>query len=172
MIMMTSASSTDLNSCVPADVPNVVFRPYPVGEWQTRAHVSTLLLLNTARTSFCIRNVSSFVQRDDVTAPTESRPYCCWMRLNSEATYAMASFQLTSFHGSSMDFRIIGFRMRSGCVVYPKAKRPFTQECPSLACPFLFGTIRTTWLPLISALNEHPTPQYAQVVSTTRSGWP
>ena len=32
--------------------------------------------------------------------------------------------------------------------------------------------MRTTWSPLISALNEQPTPQYAQVVLTTRSGTP
>src|SRR4029450_956634 len=119
-----------------------------------------------------MRNVSSFVQREDVTAPTESRPYCCWMRLNSEATWPIASFQLTSFHGSSMDLRIMGFRIRSGCVVYPNAKRPFTQEWPWFACPFLLGTMRTTWLPLTSALKEQPTPQYAHVVSTTRSGLP
>ena len=29
---ITSASITESKSCVPADVPNVVFRPYPVGE--------------------------------------------------------------------------------------------------------------------------------------------
>src|SRR5512145_1134089 len=32
--------------------------------------------------------------------------------------------------------------------------------------------MRTTWLPLISALNEQPTPQYAHVVTTARSGCP
>ncbi len=30
----------------------------------------------------------------------------------------------------------------------------------------------TTWLPFISALNPQPTPQYAQVVITLRSGRP
>jgi hypothetical protein len=72
---MTSASSTDAKSCVPAEVPRVVFSPYPVGEWQTRAHVSTLLLPNAARTSFWTRKVSSFVHLEEVMPPMESRPY-------------------------------------------------------------------------------------------------
>ena len=50
--IITSAWSTDSKSWVPADSPNVCLRPYPVGEWQTRAHVSTLLLPNAARTIF------------------------------------------------------------------------------------------------------------------------
>src|SRR5262245_28125051 len=32
--------------------------------------------------------------------------------------------------------------------------------------------MRTTRSPCISARNEHPTPQYAQVVMTLLSGWP
>src|SRR5271154_1084756 len=32
--------------------------------------------------------------------------------------------------------------------------------------------MRTTWLPCSSALNEQPTPQYAQVVTTLCSGRP
>ena len=50
MTRMTSASSTEWKSWVPAEVPKVCFSPYPVGEWQTRAQVSTLLLPNAART--------------------------------------------------------------------------------------------------------------------------
>ncbi len=53
--MITSACSTELKSLVPAEVPNVLPSPYPVGEWQTRAQVSMLLLPKPARTSFCIR---------------------------------------------------------------------------------------------------------------------
>ena len=41
-----------------------------------------------------------------------------------------------------------------------------------MAPPPLYGVIRTTVSPCISALNEQPTPQYAQVVSTVRRGWP
>jgi len=44
-----------------------------------------LLLPKAARTSFCTRNVSSFVQREEVMPPTESRPYFAWMRLISLA---------------------------------------------------------------------------------------
>ena len=44
--------------------------------------------------------------------------------------------------------------------------------CPSLAPPVFEGTIRTSSSPRSSALNEHPTPQYAQVVSTLRVGTP
>src|SRR5258708_31705627 len=100
MTTMTSDASTESKSCVPADVPNVAFSPYPVGEWQTRAHVSTLLLPNAARTSFCTRNVSSFVHRDDVIPPTESSPYSRWMRRISDAAWVMASSQLTSRHAA------------------------------------------------------------------------
>src|ERR1700712_1381276 len=46
------------------------------------------------------------------------------------------------------------------------------QECPSLALPPLNGTMRTTLSPCISALNEQPTPQYAQVVTAECSGLP
>ena len=72
-------------SCVPALVPNVVFRPYPVGEWQTRAQVSTLLLPNPARTSFWTRKVSSLVQRLDVIPPSACLPYFSLIRLSSDA---------------------------------------------------------------------------------------
>ena len=61
MSRMTSADSTDLKSCVPAEVPNACDRPKPVGEWQTRAQVSTLLLPNAVRIIFCTANTSSFV---------------------------------------------------------------------------------------------------------------
>ena len=50
---ITSASSTERKSWVPADVPKVLERPYPVGEWQTRAQVSTLLFWNAVRIIFC-----------------------------------------------------------------------------------------------------------------------
>ena len=73
---MTSLSSTESKFWVPAEVPKAWPRPYPVGEWQTRAHVSTLLLPNPARISFCTRYVSSLVQRDEVMPPTAPRPYC------------------------------------------------------------------------------------------------
>ena len=56
-----------------------------MGEWQTRAQVSTLLLPKAARTIFCTRKVSSLVQREEVMPPMESRPYFAWMRLNSLA---------------------------------------------------------------------------------------
>ena len=85
MTTTTSVLSIDLKSCVPADVPKVLERPKPVGEWHTRAQVSMLLLPNPARTIFCTRNTSSLVQREELIAPTESRPYFAWMRLNSFA---------------------------------------------------------------------------------------
>ena len=46
---------TESKFWVPADSPRVCLSPYPVGEWQTRAQVSMLLLPKAARTSFCIR---------------------------------------------------------------------------------------------------------------------
>ena len=48
--------------------------------------------------------------------PIESRPYFAWMRLNSLAAWPIASSQVTWRHGSSIDLRIIGVVMRSGCV--------------------------------------------------------
>src|SRR5271167_824561 len=99
MTTTTSDLSTDRKSWVPADVPKVVLRPNPVGEWQTRAQVSTLLLPKPARTSFCMTNTSSFVQRDEVIAPIESRPKSFCRRLNSLAAYANASFHVTSRQG-------------------------------------------------------------------------
>src|SRR5580692_5326834 len=66
----------------------------------------------------------------------------------------------------------MGVVMRSGWVAYPNANRPLTQACPWLAWPSRLGAIRTTSSPFISALNEQPTPQYAHVVVTTRSGGP
>jgi hypothetical protein len=45
-----------------------------VGEWHTRAQVSTLLLPNAARTSFCTRYVSSLVQREEVMPPIACLP--------------------------------------------------------------------------------------------------
>src|SRR5215813_12570184 len=106
--MITSDFITESKFWVPADSPIVFFKPYPVGEWQTRAHVSTLLLPNAARTSFWTRNVSSFVQRDDVMPPIAPRPYFAWIRLNSDAVWAIASSHVTSRHGSDVDARIIG----------------------------------------------------------------
>src|ERR1700710_2443988 len=102
--------------------------------------------------------------------PIESRPYLSWIWRKPVAAYSSASSQLTSRHGSVILSRIIGFVMRSLCVAYPHAKRPFTQAWPSFASPFLFGTMRTTWLPFISAFSEQPTPQYAHVVTTECSG--
>ena len=74
MTTMTSQWSTEPKSCVPAEVPKVCLRPNPVGEWQTRAQVSTLLLPKAARTIFCTTKTSSFVQREDVMPPMAPTP--------------------------------------------------------------------------------------------------
>ncbi len=113
---MTSAFSTDLKSWVPAEVPRVVFSPYPVGEWQTRAQVSTLLLWNAARIIFCSTNTSSLVQRDDVIPPMASAPCSAWIRWNPLAAKLIASSQVTSRHGSVVFSRSIGLVTRSGWV--------------------------------------------------------
>jgi hypothetical protein len=75
--------------------------------------VSTLLLPKAARTSFCTRKVSSLVQREEVMPPTASGPYWPWMRLISDAAWAIASGQPTSRQGWSILARIMGLRMRS-----------------------------------------------------------
>ncbi len=156
---ITSDCSTDLKSCVPAEVPNVLLSPNPVGEWQTRAQVSMLLLAKAVRTKRWTTNTSSLVQRDDEMPPIELMPWRCWMSRNRSAAYVIASSHDTTRHSSSIDSRTIGSSTRSLCVAYPQANRPLTHECPSLAPPFLYGVMRTTVSPCISALNEHPTPQ-------------
>ncbi len=113
MSRITSACSTDLKSWVPAEVPNVAFSPKPVGEWHTRAQVSTLLLPNAVRTIFCTTNTSSLVQRDDVMPPMDVRPWRAWMSLKRVAAKAMASSQDTSRQGSAMDSRTNGLSTRS-----------------------------------------------------------
>ena len=111
---ITSAYSTDLKSCVPAEVPKAFFKPKPVGEWHTRAQVSTLLLPKAVRTIFCTANTSSFVQRDEVMPPIEFWPYLACTPFNLVAAKAIASSHETFFHSSSIDSRIIGSSSRSG----------------------------------------------------------
>ena len=72
MSRMTSLCSTDLKSCVPAEVPNAFFSPKPVGEWHTRAQVSTLLLPNAVRIIFCTAKTSSLVHLDEVMPPMDA----------------------------------------------------------------------------------------------------
>lgn len=76
---ITSALATERKSWVPAEVPKVCLRPYPVGEWQTRAQVSTLLLPNAARIIFCTTYTSSFVVREEVMPPIAPTPCRVWM---------------------------------------------------------------------------------------------
>src|SRR5260221_10853188 len=159
MIITTSVCPTESKSWVPAEVPKAVDSPYPVGEWQTRAQVSTLLLPKPARISFCTTNTSSLVQRDEVMPPTASRPYFPRIPLNFAAAKLKASSHDASRQGSLILSRIIGLRIRSLWLVYPQAKRPLTQEWPRFALPSLYGTMRTTSSPRISAFNEQPTTQ-------------
>ena len=113
MSSTTSADSTDLKSWVPADVPKAWERPKPVGEWQTRAQVSTLLLPNAMRIIFWTANTSSLVVRDEVMPPMAPRPCLAWISRRRRAVYWMASSHETTCHSSSMDSRIIGSSWRS-----------------------------------------------------------
>ena len=70
---------------MPAEVPKAFFNPKPVGEWHTRAQVSTLLLPNAVRIIFCTTNTSSLVQRDDVMPPMEYWPWRAWMSFSFAA---------------------------------------------------------------------------------------
>ncbi len=114
--MITSASATERKSWVPADSPKVCLSPYPVGEWQTRAQVSTLLLPKAARTIFCTTYTSSLVQREEVMAPTELVPYRSWSSRIRRATVPIASSHSTSRQGSVIFSRTMGLRTRSGWV--------------------------------------------------------
>ena len=86
-----------------------------MGEWQTRAHVSTLLLPNAARTIFWTTYTSSLVHRDEVIAPIEPVPCAAWISRSRLAVWVIASSHDTSRHSSVIDSRIIGSVMRSGC---------------------------------------------------------
>lgn len=114
--MMTSASATERKSWVPADSPKVCLSPYPVGEWQTRAQVSTLLLPNAARTIFWTTYTSSLVHRDEEIAPIEPDPCRRWMSRIRRATVPMASSHSTSRQGSVILSRTMGLNTRSGWV--------------------------------------------------------
>src|SRR5260370_374342 len=94
------------------------------------------------------------------------------MRRNSLAAWLIAVSQLTCCHGSSIDLRIIGVVMRSGCVPSPYPNPPLTPPWPWFACPSRLGAMRTTSPFFVSALNEQPTPQYAHVVVVTLFGAP
>src|SRR6185312_4218466 len=96
---ITSAWATDRKSWVPADSSKVCFSPYPVGEWHTRAQVSTLLLPNAALIIFWTTYTSSFVHRDEVMPPIACEPWSRWISSIRRAVYAMASSQDTSRHG-------------------------------------------------------------------------
>ena len=92
-------------------------RPKPVGEWQTRAQVSTLLLPKPARTSFWTRNTSSLVQRDERDGADRVAAVC------SPDAPELARRVLRSPRptrpratGPRSASRIIGFSIRSLCV--------------------------------------------------------
>ena len=87
-----------------------------MGEWQTRAQVSTLLLPNAARIIFWTTYTSSLVQRDDVMPPIAPTPWSRWIARKRSAAYAIASSQGTTRHSSSIDSRTMGSSWRSRCV--------------------------------------------------------
>ena len=84
-----------------------------MGEWHTRAQVSTLLVPNAARTIFCTTYTSSLVQRDEVMPPTLSTPYSSWIARMRAAAKPIASSQLASRQGWSIDSRRRGVSTRS-----------------------------------------------------------
>ena len=85
-----------------------------MGEWHTRAQVSTLLLPKAARIIFWTTYTSSFVQRDEVMPPMESTPCSAWIALSRVAAKPMASSQVASRHGSVIASRTSGVTTRSG----------------------------------------------------------
>ncbi|MBF0516933.1 MAG: hypothetical protein HQK97_07430 [Nitrospirae bacterium] len=75
-----------LEELLAAPAPSDVARPATVGASQTRAQLSTLLVTNTARTSFATREFSSFVHREEEDAPIDSAPYFVISRAKPSAT--------------------------------------------------------------------------------------
>ncbi len=75
-----------------------------------------VVVAKAARTSFCTRKVSSFVQREEVMPPTEYRPYfaCMPLELRRRVRDRFVPGHLAP--GLVMLARIIGVRMRSGWV--------------------------------------------------------
>ena len=84
-----------------------------MGEWQTRAQVSMLLLPKAARTIFWTTKTSSLVHRLEEIPPIEPTPCSAWIALKPSATRAIASSQETVRHSSSMESRTIGESWRS-----------------------------------------------------------
>ncbi len=84
-----------------------------MGEWQTRAQVSMLLLPNAARTIFCTTYTSSLVHRLEEMPPIAPTPYSAWSALKPVATVEIASSHETWRHSSSIESRTIGDSWRS-----------------------------------------------------------
>ena len=84
-----------------------------MGEWQTRAQVSMLLLPNAARTIFWTTYTSSLVHRLEEMPPIAPTPCSAWMALKPSATLAIASSHETVRHSSSIVSRTIGDSWRS-----------------------------------------------------------
>ena len=84
-----------------------------MGEWHTRAQVSTLLVPKAARIIFWTTKTSSLVQREEVIPPTLSTPWRDWMSRMRSAAKPIASSQLASRQGSSMEPRTSGVSTRS-----------------------------------------------------------
>ena len=130
-----------------------------------------LLLPNAARTIFCTTNTSSFVQRDEEIPPIAWRPYrsrscrnCCaanrWLRpmiLRARAIDTLTHLRFRHAVRASRNPTRNGLSRTNDRDSLLRRRR---------------GSIRINWSPFSSALSEQPTPQYAQVVFTTRSGWP
>ena len=84
-----------------------------MGEWQTRAHVSMLLLPNAARTSFWTTYTSSLVHRLEEMPPIAPTPCSAWSDWKPVAILAIASSHETLRHSSSIVSRTIGDSWRS-----------------------------------------------------------
>ena len=105
------ASSISSSEFVAAPVPSVIFIAAAVGEWQTRAQQSMLLLPSTTRANFCATKFSSLVPRAELSTPMLSGPCCLIVSASFVEMYLMTSSQLTSSHWPLR--RIIGEVMRS-----------------------------------------------------------
>src|SRR5580704_7458840 len=141
--------------------PTVRCNPIVAGFWQYRAQLSTLLVPITARDSFCIRKLSSFVHFDEAINASASGPCSFKISLNLFSITSSASSQLTSRNPSPS--------LSSGCaslsseLICPHANFPLIQVETPFAGP-CSGSIFKMCLSLVQTSNVHPTAQYVHTV--------
>src|ERR1700691_5574290 len=120
-----------------------------------------LLVPITARASFCIRKLSSFVHFDEEMKASESGPLAALISVNLRATNDNASSHEASRKVSPS--RMSGLVRRSWLLMCPQLNFPLMQVETPLAAPSRGSTFRI-WRSFVQTSKLQPTPQYVQTV--------